>query len=60
MTIDEAIIEGERYVAEPCSKLHPEFTRFVELGIEALKRERECRENYPCENWLLLPGETEE
>ena len=31
-----------------------------QLGIEALKRERECRENMPREEWLLLPGETEE
>lgn len=30
------------------------------LSIEALKRERECRENAPREDWLLLPGETKE
>lgn len=32
----------------------------MELLIEAGKREMECRENAPHEDWLLLPGETED
>ena len=38
----------------------PDLPIAEKLGIEALKREIECRENSPHEDWLLLPGETTE
>lgn len=60
MTPEEAIKRLAIVDSAPTINVSKEFKKAAYLGIEALKRERECRENIPREEWLLLPGETEE
>ena len=60
MTLDEVIEFKETYLRSPVCNLSGYEKEADQISIEALKRERECRENLPHEDWLLLPGETRE
>ncbi len=60
MTINEAIKELKTWNSATFEVSFVSFSNALQLGIEALKREKECRENAPRENWLLLPRETKE
>ena len=58
MTIEEAIEhnkESKRYLY--IRKYPEDAVKAIQLGIEALERERDCRSNMPREEWLLLPSE---
>ncbi len=60
MTIDEAVEILTLDKALEFEGSANDLEDALQLGIEALKWEKECRENAPRENWLLLPGETKE
>ena len=59
MILEEAIRYNGATLNEMERQLLHHRASALKLGIEALKRERERRENMPREEWLLLPGETE-
>ena len=60
MQLAKAIEELTRYRKEPYSKLHPYFSEAVDLGIEALKRIKACREPKGGNPLPPLAGETGE
>ena len=60
MTLEEAIDILKHSIDKEPTVTWGDYIRALKLGIEALKRERECRENMPREEWLLLPGEAED
>ena len=66
MTLEEAIKENKDWLDK-----HPHLGEVdgfaalppykgIQLGVEALQRERDCRANMPREEWLLLPSESKE
>lgn len=60
MTIDEAIKELTEPYNERQLIVSPRFMEALQLGIEALKREREYRPTREPRTFDFLPGETEE
>lgn len=60
MTIDEAIKELADLNENYPSNLWPEPNEAVRLGIEALKRAEDSKENGRNLDYELLPGETKD
>ena len=60
MTIDRAIEILSDSANRGVTTFNQDFKDAERLGIEALKREKECRHLLPPEAWELLPGETKD
>jgi len=60
MTIDEAIAVLDRHYILHYNVPPDDLLNAAELGIEALKREKETREEIGVIDEELLPGETRE
>jgi hypothetical protein len=58
MTIDEAITQLMRVLNASSRKRNPYTFLAVDLAIEALKREKECRPGGKLTKEDILPGET--
>lgn len=58
MKLEEAIKHQERRVASPFVRAHSDSENAMQLGIEAMKREKKYREDHPDVAPYLLPGET--
>lgn len=60
MTLEEAInILSRVKSGDPSVSSLARFDAIL-LGLEAGKREQECRKGLPREEWELLPGETKD
>lgn len=60
MTIDEAIDELEEHLQEGGSRLVLKKEEAIKLGIEALKRIKEARQEHRKLGLFPLPGETKD
>jgi len=56
----EAIKELQTDLLETGERKSKKLRAAQRLGIQALKREIECRKDLPGAEWLLLPGEKRE